>query len=281
MRAAKALLIGCSVGTLLLGGVTAAEAMGWEHPGARHGGHGGDRGDRGDRGHEHTGGHGRHPDHSKHHNTDNSKHRTEISKHSVDNSRRNSKSKSNRVDGCQGDNSKQCTQDNSNRPVLVGMSGGGLIGLIGGSNGGTTTNGTATNGMTTGMTTGTATNGTTTGMTTNGTTTNGGAAQWCSPGFWKNNYPEAWGPTGYTGNETYSSVFGAPPPRSPQGINQNAPTDPTLFQVVDNPQWYGGDAANNVADLLSDAHPDIDYQGVRVDNCPLSANQAAGGGNNS
>ncbi|MFH0242860.1 hypothetical protein ACGRHY_10545 [Streptomyces sp. HK10] len=276
MKAAKALLIGCSVGTLLLGGVTAAEAMGWEHPGARqggqsgHSGQDGHRGDHGNDGRKHTDGAGLHQDDSRHHNTDNSKRHTEVSRHSVDNSRRDIRSKSNRVDGCQGVNSKQCTQDNSNRPVLIGMSGGGLIGLIGGSTG-----------MTTGMTTGTATNGMTTGMTTTGTTTNGGAAQWCSPGFWRNNFPEAWGPTGYTGNETYSSVFGAPPPRSPQGINQDAPTDPTLFEVVDNPQWYGGGAANNVADLLSDAHPDIDYQGVRVDNCPLSANQAAGGGNNS
>ncbi|HEX5568315.1 MAG TPA: hypothetical protein VFY14_15555, partial [Streptomyces sp.] len=65
-----------------------------------------------------------------------------------------------------------------------------------------------------------------------------------------------------------SDVFGAPPPRSPQGIRQGAPTDPTLQEVIDNPQWYGGDAANNVADALSQA-AGLNFTGERVDNCPL------------
>lgn len=44
-----------------------------------------------------------------------------------------------------------------------------------------------------------------------------------------------------------------------------------LLQVVQNPQWYGGGATNNVGDLLSGAHPDVNYTGERVeDSCPLN-----------
>ena len=51
--------------------------------------------------------------------------------------------------------------------------------------------------------------------------------------------------------------------------------DPTLQEVLDNPQIYGGEAMNNVADLLSEAHPGVDFQGDRVeDSCPLSADEA-------
>ncbi|KRV47343.1 hypothetical protein AQ490_07720 [Wenjunlia vitaminophila] len=139
-----------------------------------------------------------------------------------------------------------CTKKVVFKPVLIGRF--------------TLTGSTTTTGATTG------TNGVTTGVTT-GTTTPG-TAQWCSPGFWKNHLAD-WGPTGISPDDLYSAFFGSAPERTPLGISQGAPTDPTLFTVVDNPQWYGGDAANNVADLLSANHPDINYEGVRVDNCPL------------
>ncbi|MCX5557275.1 hypothetical protein [Streptomyces sp. NBC_00038] len=110
----------------------------------------------------------------------------------------------------------------------------------------------------------------TTGTTaTTSTTTPPGDAQWCSPGFWKNHYPEAWGPTGLTGNEKYSAFFQQAPPRSPKGISDKAQVDPTIYEVVANPQWYGGGATEDVADLLSDRHPGINFTGFRVDNCPL------------
>ena len=51
--------------------------------------------------------------------------------------------------------------------------------------------------------------------------------------------------------------------------------DPTLQEVLDNPQINGGEAMNNVADFLSAAHPGVDLQGDRVeDSCPLSADEA-------
>ncbi|MFE1578553.1 hypothetical protein [Streptomyces fradiae] len=147
---------------------------------------------------------------------------------------------------CKGKTFGYCTQNAVFAPTILGGVNltNGLIGLIG-------------------------TNGTTVPPTTNGTTTPG-EAQWCSPGFWRNNYPEAWGPTGLTGNETYSSQFGGDlPTRTQAGINAGAPVDPTLIYLLQNPQFYGGDDANRIADLLSSLHPDINYIGVRVDNCPL------------
>jgi hypothetical protein len=97
--------------------------------------------------------------------------------------------------------------------------------------------------------------------------------EWCSPGYWKNHPDEADVAAAACGinldTTTYSSEFGAAPPRSPLGIREGAPEDPTLRQVLDNPQWYGGPATNLVADRLSDCHPDVDFQGSREASCPL------------
>jgi hypothetical protein len=84
--------------------------------------------------------------------------------------------------------------------------------------------------------------------------------QWCSPGYWRNHLG-AW-PAGYA-DLLYNDFF------SP-GFADN----PTLLQVVSNPQVYGGPATNDVADILSDAHPDIEYCGTQRDaeshDCPLN-----------
>lgn len=53
--------------------------------------------------------------------------------------------------------------------------------------------------------------------------------------------------------------------------------NPTLAQVLASPQTYGGGAFNNVGDLLSAAHPGVDFEigDDRVeDSCPLSADEA-------
>jgi hypothetical protein len=103
------------------------------------------------------------------------------------------------------------------------------------------------------------------------------AEGWCSPGYWKNHPDEANVAAEACGlnmdETTYSSQFDAAPPRSPKGVRDNASTDPTLRLVLNNPQWYGGDAANNVGDLLSDCHPGVDFEpgDERVeDSCPLN-----------
>ena len=94
---------------------------------------------------------------------------------------------------------------------------------------------------------------------------------WCSPGFWRQEHHLwAWAATGIAPTELYSAHFGAAPSLSKKGLKDGANPDPTLWEVLQNPQWYGGEAFNNVGDLLSEAHPDVDFQGDRVeDSCPL------------
>ena len=97
------------------------------------------------------------------------------------------------------------------------------------------------------------------------------AQQWCSPGYWRQTHHlDSWEATGISPDELYSAYFGLPT-RSSQGVRNNAPTNPTLWQVLQAPQWYGGEAFNNVGDLLSAAHPDVNFLGDRVaDSCPLN-----------
>lgn len=83
--------------------------------------------------------------------------------------------------------------------------------------------------------------------------------QWCSPGYWKNHI-ESWAATGISPDAKYNDYF-----------DPDLPGNPSLFEVVDNPQIYGGPAANNVGDLLSAAHPGVNFTGERIENsCPLN-----------
>jgi hypothetical protein len=96
--------------------------------------------------------------------------------------------------------------------------------------------------------------------------------QWCSPGYWRNHLDEAAvaaAAGGFSLSDTYSSHFGAAPARTPLGVREGVSTDPTLLQVLARPQWYNSGAFNNVGDLLSAAHPDVDFTGERG-TCPLS-----------
>jgi len=67
--------------------------------------------------------------------------------------------------------------------------------------------------------------------------------QWCSPGFWKNHL-DAWSLADQ--NKLYSTLGAG---RAP--LKSGSPSNPTLLQVVSNPQIYGGPATNSVADYLS------------------------------
>lgn len=83
-------------------------------------------------------------------------------------------------------------------------------------------------------------------------------AEWCSPGFWKNH---AGTPPWPAGSQTLSyNGLGLQPP---------VDGDPTLLEVVSNPQTYGGPATNAVADYLS-ALARLNFTGERVENCTLS-----------
>jgi hypothetical protein len=96
--------------------------------------------------------------------------------------------------------------------------------------------------------------------------------QWCSPGYWRQEHHlDSWEATGYSPDDKFYDELGYYPTLTKKGSDDGAPTDPTLWEVLQNPQWYGGDAFNDVGDLLSEAHPDVDFLDVRVeDSCPLS-----------
>jgi hypothetical protein len=130
----------------------------------------------------------------------------------------------------------------------------------------TTTSTTSTTTSTT-STTSTTTSTTTTSTTTSTTsTTVPQQSVWCSPGFWKNN-PNAVAATGVDMSQKYLPL-GGPALNSKPGFT----TDPTLDEVLHTPNVYGGEAGNYVADLLSTAHPLVNFTGTRVeDSCPLSA----------
>jgi len=86
---------------------------------------------------------------------------------------------------------------------------------------------------------------------------------WCSPGFWKNHGRDLW-MAYYT--KLYSSLVGAAP------LGKKAPTsgpgsNPTLLDVIDNPDVYGGPATNSVADFLSNKAFGTPI-GQGVESCP-------------
>lgn len=85
--------------------------------------------------------------------------------------------------------------------------------------------------------------------------------QWCSPGYWRQpHHLDSWEATGISPDEFYNDHF-----------DPDLAGNPTLWQVLQSPQTYGGAAFNNVGDLLSEAHPDVDFDGERVENsCPLN-----------
>ncbi len=91
----------------------------------------------------------------------------------------------------------------------------------------------------------------------------GVVSEWCSPGYWRNAEDKAWADTGISKEASYNYYFSDTPLAG----------DPTLIQVLmHDPKNYGGAAFNNVADLLSGAHPDVIFaDGVRTpDSCPIN-----------
>lgn len=95
--------------------------------------------------------------------------------------------------------------------------------------------------------------------------------QWCSPGYWRQEHHlDSW-PTTISPDDPFVDALGYAPTLSRKGERDGATTNPTLWEVLQNPQWYGGDDFNAVGDLLSAAHPDVNFTGERVeDSCPLN-----------
>jgi hypothetical protein len=96
--------------------------------------------------------------------------------------------------------------------------------------------------------------------------------QWCSPGYWRQpQHLDSWEATGINPDDLFSDIFFYTPSRSKLGVTNGATPTPTLWDVLQAPQYYGGDAFNKVGDLLSSAHPDVNFLGTRVeDSCPLN-----------
>jgi hypothetical protein len=96
--------------------------------------------------------------------------------------------------------------------------------------------------------------------------------EWCSPGYWRQpQHLDSWEATGISPDDLFFDALGYYPPLSKLGVTYGATTNPTLLQVLQSPQYYGGDAFNAVGDLLSTDHPDVNFLGTRVeDSCPLN-----------
>ncbi|MFU8827667.1 MAG: hypothetical protein ACNA70_09300 [Brevefilum sp.] len=78
--------------------------------------------------------------------------------------------------------------------------------------------------------------------------------QWCSPGYWRQEHHlDSWAATGYSPGDLY------------QG------TEYTLLEILQDPTTFARlGYFEAVGDLLSGAHPEVDFMGVRVeDSCPL------------
>jgi len=84
---------------------------------------------------------------------------------------------------------------------------------------------------------------------------------WCSPGFWKNNGRNLW--TAYH-DKLYLSLD---PAGAPLSKKAGAGANPTLLQVIDSPNTYGGPATNSVADFLSNLAFGTPI-GSGVESCP-------------
>lgn len=96
------------------------------------------------------------------------------------------------------------------------------------------------------------------------------SSEWCSPGYWRQaHHYDSW--VNYAPTDSFVTAIGYSPSLSRQGQRAGATTTPSLGYVLNNPQYYGGDAFNAVGDLLSYAHPDVNFNGERVeDSCPLN-----------
>jgi len=108
---------------------------------------------------------------------------------------------------------------------------------------------------------------------------------WCSPGFWKNHDSNPPWPVSTTviggkpigtayQNLLYNSFAGqyARDPQTFVGYDfgkKVGSSNPTLLEVISNPQIYGGPATNNVADILSNKVFGTPI-GQGIESCPLS-----------
>lgn len=225
MRATRALLVGASVLTVAMGTTTASQALGWERPWAAH-----------TQSNTLSPGHGDDDKGKEHHKGKGDKY--------------------NLVHSCKGGTFGFCTQKLVYAPKLLGDIGltTGLIGLAAPA---AAAPAAAAAGTPAAAAPAAAAPAAAAPATT---TTPPPPSYWCSPGYWRQDqHLDSWVATGYSPNDNFFDATGVQATRTPLGISQGAPEDPTLYEVVANPQWYGGDDTNIVADLLSASHPAVNY----------------------
>lgn len=94
-----------------------------------------------------------------------------------------------------------------------------------------------------------------------------GDTTWCSPGYWRQDqHFNSW-PASVSRDALYSSLISSPPVSitklGEKAIREGKPganRTPTLIQVLRAPQWYGGGPViNAIADLLSEAHCNVNF----------------------
>jgi hypothetical protein len=87
--------------------------------------------------------------------------------------------------------------------------------------------------------------------------------EWCSPGYWRNHL-DSW-----TEHDVLFSAVIGEVTLSKLGVKRGMTANPTLLQVLQGPQYYGGAAFNAVGDYLSEIY--VNFNGVRVPgSCPLN-----------
>jgi hypothetical protein len=96
--------------------------------------------------------------------------------------------------------------------------------------------------------------------------------EWCSPGYWRQSqHLDSWSATGYSPSNLFLASFPDYVLPTAKKNPKFAPKlNPTLMDILSAPQIYGGEAFNMVGELLSSAHPDVNFIGEREGNCPLN-----------
>ena len=89
---------------------------------------------------------------------------------------------------------------------------------------------------------------------------------WCSPGYWKQpKHLDSWPASLLTGPLSFYNHYTGSYAHDPQSL----PGNPTLLEVISNPSTYGGEATNNVADIISNVKFGTPI-GSGIESCPLN-----------
>ena len=96
------------------------------------------------------------------------------------------------------------------------------------------------------------------------------AGIWCSPGFWKNQGLNLWVPLQGLAYNTHGPYPNDPQTFAGATFQKNHPgsQNPTLLDVISNPNVYGGPATNNVASYIANQLFGTPESANPTENCP-------------